>query len=356
MSALAPLDIFRAGTHTDVAGRTLSFAAADLDATAAAYDPAKHEAPLVVGHPALDAPAYGWVKALARDGEVLRATPDQVEAQFAEWVNAGRYKKISASFWLPDAPGNPAPGIYSLRHVGFLGAAAPAVKGLRAPSFAGDQTGIVTLEFSEWGSEIQVELWRNLREFFIEKFGKEQADSVIPSLQIDILRSDIENERIRSAESAISQEVPIAMSEPTVDFAAREAELNQREAALAEREAALAKAEADRARAAAVAFAETQAKAGTILPRQQAGLVELLLALPAAPLEFADGDQTVSTEPRAWLEQFVAGLPVRVDFAERSAAAPAASAPAPVLSRAAFDALPPAQRAKHVHAGGTIRD
>lgn len=308
MSALAPLDIFRAGTHTDVAGRTLSFAAADLDATAAAYDPAKHEAPLVVGHPALDAPAYGWVKALARDGEVLRATPDQVEAQFAEWVNAGRYKKISASFWLPDAPGNPAPGVYSLRHVGFLGAAAPAVKGLRAPSFAGDQTGIVTLEFAATGEEIPM------------------------------------------------PETSVPAAAPTVDFAAREAELNQREAALAEREAALAKAEADRARAAAVAFAETQAKAGTILPRQQAGLVELLLALPAAPLEFADGDQTVTTDPRAWLEQFVSGLPVRVDFAERSAAAPAASVPAPVLSRAAFDALPPAQRAQHVHAGGTIRD
>lgn len=315
MPALAPFDIFRAGTHTDVGGRTLSFAAADLDATAAAYDPAKHEAPLVVGHPALDAPAYGWVKALARDGEVLRATPDQVEAQFAERVNAGRYKKISASFWLPDAPGNPAPGVYSLRHVGFLGAAAPAVKGLRAPQFAGDEAGVVTLEFAAPGEETSM------------TDSKPGADAP------------------RSPAAA-----------PTVDFAAREAELNQREAALAEREATLAKAEADRARAVAVAFAESQAQAGTILPRQQAGLVELLLALPAAPLEFADGDQTVTTEPRAWLEQFVAGLPVRVDFAERSAAAPAASAPAPVLSRAAYEALPPAQRAKHVLSGGAIRD
>ncbi|OYW21050.1 MAG: hypothetical protein B7Z43_11640, partial [Sphingomonas sp. 12-62-6] len=40
-------------------------AEADLAATAAAYDPAKFEAPIVVGHPALDAPAYGWVRGLA---------------------------------------------------------------------------------------------------------------------------------------------------------------------------------------------------------------------------------------------------------------------------------------------------
>lgn len=304
----APLDIFRAGTHTDVSGRTLSFAAADLDATVAAYDPARHEAPLVVGHPALDAPAYGWVKTLTRDGEVLRATPAQVETQFAELVRAGRFKKISASFWLPDAPGNPAPGVYSLRHVGFLGAAAPAVKGLRAPQFAGDEAGIVTLEFAASGEETPM------------------------------------------------PETPAPAPAPTVDFAAREAALAERETALTAREAALAQAEAARARAAAVAFAETQVKAGKLLPRQQAGLVELLLALPAAPLEFADGDQTVKTEPRAWLEQFVSGLPVQVDFAERSAGPAAAPPPAPVASRVRFDAMTPAQRKQHLAAGGTVTD
>ncbi|WP_217994839.1 hypothetical protein [Methylogaea oryzae] len=72
-----------------------------MEATARAYDPATHEAPIVVGHPAMDAPAYGWVSAVAYADGALSATPDQVDPAFAELVAAGRYKKISASFYAP---------------------------------------------------------------------------------------------------------------------------------------------------------------------------------------------------------------------------------------------------------------
>jgi hypothetical protein len=43
-----------------------------------------------------------------------------------------RSLSISARSW----PSNPYPDIYYLKHVGFLGAAAPAVKGLKEPAFA----------------------------------------------------------------------------------------------------------------------------------------------------------------------------------------------------------------------------
>ena len=55
--------------------------------------------------------------------------------QFTDWVAAGRYKKRSASFYTADHPSNPTPGKPYLRHVGFLGAQPPAVKGLA--DFAG---------------------------------------------------------------------------------------------------------------------------------------------------------------------------------------------------------------------------
>lgn len=146
-STLKPLHIFKPGRHTAMSGTTLEFSADDLAATAAAYSPAKFEAPLVVGHPAVDAPAYGWVKALIATPD-LEAELHQVDAAFADLVKAGRFKKISASFFMPDAPNNPVPGVYYLRHVGFLGAAAPAVHGLRNPEFSDDETGIETIEFS----------------------------------------------------------------------------------------------------------------------------------------------------------------------------------------------------------------
>ena len=72
MKTNKPIQIFKPGTHTAMSGAVLAFSESDLAACAAAYDPAKHEAPLVVGHPKHDAPAYGWVKQLAfADGALI---------------------------------------------------------------------------------------------------------------------------------------------------------------------------------------------------------------------------------------------------------------------------------------------
>ncbi|CAO3434179.1 hypothetical protein [Azospirillum doebereinerae] len=138
------LDIFATGQHTAMSGETLAFSERDLAATAAAYDSAVYDAPLCVGHPTTNAPAYGWVSRLeCRDGHLF-AAPTQVDPAFKSMVQAGRFKKISASFYRPDAKDNPTPGVWALRHVGFLGAAAPAVLGLKPAQFAGTVGDIVT--------------------------------------------------------------------------------------------------------------------------------------------------------------------------------------------------------------------
>lgn len=82
---MRPLQIFKAGTHTASSGQTLTFSAADLAATAAAYDPAAFSAPLVVGHPELDKPAYGWVNALAHADDALEATPNNLTPHSPTW-------------------------------------------------------------------------------------------------------------------------------------------------------------------------------------------------------------------------------------------------------------------------------
>lgn len=142
------IHILRPGTYTDVKGTTVSFAAADLAATAAAYDPAVHEAPLVVGHPSLTAPAYGWTKTVEAAPDGLWVEADQVNPEFAQLVRDGAFKKVSASFFGPTAAGNPKPGTWYLRHVGFLGAAAPAVAGLAPVQFASPPAEVVTVEFA----------------------------------------------------------------------------------------------------------------------------------------------------------------------------------------------------------------
>ncbi len=125
------IEIFRAGAHTDSAGVARTFTVHDVMAMAAAYNPAKHEAPLTLGHPEADRPAYGWVKRLvASPSGVLSAYVDRVDPAFAESLKAGRFSKRSASFYPPNAPNNPTPGKWYLRHVGWLGAQPPAVQGL----------------------------------------------------------------------------------------------------------------------------------------------------------------------------------------------------------------------------------
>ncbi len=95
------IHILRPGTFTDSAGSAVTFTAADLSAIATAYDPVKHEAPLVVGHPAADAPAYGWVQSLAADAAGVHAESHQLDTKFAELVRAGRFRKVSASLYGP---------------------------------------------------------------------------------------------------------------------------------------------------------------------------------------------------------------------------------------------------------------
>lgn len=136
------IEIFKAGTHVDTAGNTRVFTVEDVKGMASAYDPALHEAPLVIGHPMDDKPAQGWVTALKASEEgVLLMMVRKVDPTFAADVKAGRFLKRSASFYPPMAPNNPRPGRWYLRHVAWLGAMPPAVKGLSDVNFGGADAG-----------------------------------------------------------------------------------------------------------------------------------------------------------------------------------------------------------------------
>lgn len=137
---MKPFEIFRTGTHTSLNGHTKEFSEADLDTIASSYDPQQHEAPIVIGHPETNAPAYGWIEKIKRIGDRLIAFPKQVSNEFAELVKTGAFKKRSISI-TPDL---------QLNHVGFLGAAAPAVKGLKDVEFA---ENVDELEFASFELE-----------------------------------------------------------------------------------------------------------------------------------------------------------------------------------------------------------
>lgn len=122
------VDIMRTGTFADTNGRKATFAEADLDRMVQSFDENRRRVPLVFGHPKMDDPAYGWVAALRRAGDVLQAAFKQVPDVVRSLIAAGRYKNISVALF-PNG---------TLRHVGLLGAAQPAIDGLREVRLGAD--------------------------------------------------------------------------------------------------------------------------------------------------------------------------------------------------------------------------
>lgn len=131
------IEICKAGTWTANSGESVTITREKMDEIVGAYKPAEREAPLVFGHPELNHPAFGWATALKRDGDLLLAKFKQVPDAVKKLVADGHYKKVSLAL-MPDRK--------TLRHVGLLGAAQPAVPGLKDVAFAAGDA--VILEFS----------------------------------------------------------------------------------------------------------------------------------------------------------------------------------------------------------------
>lgn len=133
------IEIFKTGTHTDSKGHTKTWGDSDLELIVSMHDPKTHEVPLVIGHPESNAPAYGWVEGLKKEGMSLFMKARDIIPEFAEMVKRGLFKKRSISIY-PNG---------TLRHVGFLGAAAPAIKGLKDISFKEGAEEGATFEFEQ---------------------------------------------------------------------------------------------------------------------------------------------------------------------------------------------------------------
>lgn len=320
---MQPINIFRAGTHTSAGGESITFTPEQLREMADSYDPALHEAPIVVGHPKDNAPAFGWVGGVSfsDDGNVS-VNPDQVDEQFGELVKAGRYKKVSASFYTPNSPANPTPGRYYLRHVGFLGAMPPAIKGLDGVSFNENDE---YLEFEEsYEKDRLARLFRGMREFFISKFSVEDADSVLPAYVIEGLEDSARealdkeskpypafNEDL-SAMTMTPEEIKAAEDKLAADREALDAE----KAAHADAMAQFAEKEAAANKAELTTYIDAQIEAGRILPAQKDEMIAFAESLGDVAVEFGEGEEKVSALDK--FKSFVEAMPKKVDFNEKS--------------------------------------
>ena len=186
-------DVFRCGTHLDHSGKWRTFSEADIDKAIASYQ--SDSAPIVVGPPTLNAPAFGWIQQFRRQGPTLQARCSRVADEFADLVKRGLYKNRSISF---NSDG-------TFRHVGFLGAAAPAVKGLEDIQFA-DKGEFITMDTAETVQTEQAAAQEQAEEVQVEpeaeaKTAENEAEmqssraDAAPKTESEVSLSDLESQQ-----------------------------------------------------------------------------------------------------------------------------------------------------------------
>lgn len=324
------IEIFRSGTHVDSQGRQASFVNGDLDQMVANVKLGKP--PAVIGHPKHNDPAYGWAE-LKREGDSLFAKFEDVNPAFAAGVDSGAYRNRSVRVvkdavhgWLVD-------------HVGWLGAARPALTGLQPLSYSAPEA-VESYEFAAeapaWDtgyalSDVASAL-RGLRDHLIATVGIEAADAAVPDWRITSI-TDAAN-RIRSTpdddmggirpftahtgadmpgfsqedldrtaaetEARVRRELAVANPAQAAEFAAQSAELQRLRS---ERQAERIATQINAWKA-----------AGRLLPAEEAGLAEFMAALEggqAGTFEFAaagaaEGAAKAKKTPAEFFAEFVA--------------------------------------------------
>ena len=128
-------EVFKAGNYPQ--GK---FTQAEVHELAKNYDPSFCEAPITLDHEQ-KGPAYGWVDKLKEEDGKLKATFKDLSDDLKEFVNKGKYKKISVEIYRELEGKKPY-----LKAVSFLGASIPQVKGMQAVEFKEGESDVYIFE------------------------------------------------------------------------------------------------------------------------------------------------------------------------------------------------------------------
>lgn len=301
------IPIFRGGEQTDSTGKTKKWSDEDLDAIVNNYNsPDRSEdAPVVIGHPKTDDPAFGWVDKLKRVGDTVFAMFKDVDEQFKEMVNKGRFKYRSVALH-PDL---------RLRHVGFLGAAAPAIKGLGAASFADGEFTEIELEFSEQHANVITrffnaiqDMMTDMPELFAEKQETDSDDDDDKKDDVDdknIEEDDMSDEKQFTQADLDAQKTTVE-NEFNTKLSARDTEIATLKKQLADKEAKQRTADFE-------SFCDGLAPDGQELtPKSRTAIMQFMESIATVEeYEFTEGDSTVKLTP---VQQFQNVLKNGVEF------------------------------------------
>ncbi|HCY15610.1 MAG: hypothetical protein A2Z93_06195 [Curvibacter sp. GWA2_64_110] len=328
------IEVFRAGTHTDSKGRSCTFTRADLDEIVG--NMAIGPAPAVLGHPKHNDPAYAWVRegGVKREGDALFAKFEDVNPDFEAGVDSGAYRERSVSIFKDKDAG------WRLRHVGWLGAAPPAINGLTPLDYS---ASVDDYEFSSEDLDVgyaladTAELLRGLREQLIAKDGLEAADAALPNWRIQSIADAAQRIQAEAREEADGGPRPfskpdnpggvMSFTQAQLDAAAAQARKETEEKAtkdFAAKEAELTKLRGERQAERIAQQIDGWKAKGLLTPAEEPGLAEFMAALEAQAdeLNFSAADKSeVKKAPAQFFADFMAARKPVVKLGAASGAA-----------------------------------
>lgn len=347
------MELFRAGDQTDSSGNTKKWTTGDLDKIVAKFKEGKTDIPAVVGHPKDNAPAFGWFKEVFRKGDVLMGKMAEITKEFGEALKNKNFKNRSIALR----------GDFSLRHVGFLGGVAPAVKHLKpfnfneADEFAEFQADFTEDDFDEF-AEFDVvfrmkdigRMFQRLRDWVISEKGLDVADQVVNQFDIDHLKtmrvtepkpamtsdfnqgdnpetggSEMEYQELYEAEKTKAEGLATELDTVKGERDSFKEKAESAEGKVSELETTISDMETEKKDGEYNAFAEGLIKDGKLDPAQKENTVAMLRSLDGQEeQEFSEGDQKVKKSPvdvyKAQLEAGSASVKTGGEYSEGAAA------------------------------------
>ncbi|HSA07579.1 MAG TPA: hypothetical protein P5556_10425, partial [Candidatus Gastranaerophilales bacterium] len=140
-------EVFKAGNYPQGV-----FSPQDVTALAANYDPKFCEAPITLDHEQ-KGPAFGWVSGLKAENGKLKASFRDVADELKDFVQAGKYRKVSVEIYRELEGKKPY-----LKAVSFLGAAIPQIKGMEPVEFKEAESDVYVFELETPAEDFKSEI------------------------------------------------------------------------------------------------------------------------------------------------------------------------------------------------------
>lgn len=336
------IKFLRTGIFQDSKGRIHHFDREKLQTIESRFNAAAEKTdfegrPICFGHPKSNEPKEGLINAVKQVGDFLLAKPKQIYQRLKDSLKDGLVKYVSPKFSKD----------YDLQHLGLVDD--PAIKGLgpfSADAFSFSESDeedeiLLSFEFAELDEYAVERLFKNignvfqrLREYLIERDGREKADKAVNYHIIEFITdypvlkredSNFENNNKSGEEPGKEDKLKDTKTpgketvqeppEPSIDFSAKyEAEKDRAEKAekkASELEAKIAEDAKKQREEKVIEFCANQVKEGRLYPKEKPGMEKFLMRLDTQEsIEFSEGSEK-QTDVQ-FMKSFLEGLQKRV--------------------------------------------